>query len=237
MIKATLNVAGSAEGGLSKISLYNFLAKNYYTRRKNMSIEIAVFLDDKGQTQSLNQNGTTRIYTKKENTWIETKEIIFLGSEHTNLSDRRKAIRDMLEQLGNCKIFVARETSGIVELILNEFQISSWTIDGSPLDFLDYIHEDEEKETFTSPSIIPTPTPTEKEGCYTINLKSEMQKNEQYTSKQILLPFFTQMTFNELIVICGHVPPWFEVSLPKFNLNYLSELLSDGTFQVKIYKA
>ena len=217
-------------------------------KENNMSIEIAVFIDDKEGTLPINQNGLLRIYTKialqNQNQWIISRDIIFHGSNFLTLNDSRDSIRKMLEQLNGCKVFVARRITGIANMILNELSIHSWELEGTPLDFLDQIDaalQQEmciEKETQRSPYILPTPNLTDVEGSYFIDLKTEMEKGaglgDGFTSKQILLPFFSHTLFKELVVICGHIPPWFEQSLPKFKLSFHSECLTNGSIQVTI---
>ncbi|MEL7596804.1 MAG: Fe-only nitrogenase accessory AnfO family protein, partial [Clostridiaceae bacterium] len=63
-----------------------------------------------------------------------------------------------------------------------------------------------------------------------------LESNEKVTSKQILLPFFNNISFNELEIICGHIPPWFDKELKNLNLKFSTESISKDKFKVRIYR-
>lgn len=63
-------------------------------------------------------------------------------------------------------------------------------------------------------------------------MKTEMQNNPNLTTKQILLPFIHNIIFNELEIICRHVPHWFEGEFNKLNLKSEIEKINEGTVKV-----
>ena len=66
-------------------------------------------------------------------------------------------------------------------------------------------------------------------------MKTEMQNNANLTSKQILLPFIQKTSFNELEIICGHVPPWFEREFSRLNLRSEIEKINERNVKVRVY--
>lgn len=200
-------------------------------------MKIAVFIGDNGMTLPFNQCGITRVYKKEKDAWEIEKEISFEISDSISMNEIRNNVKNMAESLEQCGVFAAKEVNGIYYTILDGMGFSIWKVEGRPEDFLDVILEDEEEEKLKKIEyeVIPSPVKNGSEGNYFIDLKTEIQNNEKYTSKQILLPFFNTVKFNELEVICSHVPPWFQGEFERLNFRSLVEKINENTFKVKVY--
>jgi len=75
-----------------------------------------------------------------------------------------------------------------------------------------------------SPALVEVPQPREvSPGCYSISLKKIQDCSGRVTSKQVLIPLLQKLTFDELEVICSHVPPWLEEKIISGQLDALIE--------------
>lgn len=92
--------------------------------------------------------------------------------------------------------------------------------------------EDKSKVNEQYLEILPTPVEGDKGGEYYIDLRTVMEHNEKVTSKQVLLPFFHNISFTKLEVICTHVPPWFEDEFLKLNLRSEVEAISENEVRI-----
>ena len=154
-----------------------------------------------------------------------------------NLDTIRANIKNMVLELDKCRIFIASEVKGIPYVVLDELGFSIWRAEGVPKDFLELVCKKQEEKEIDKLEfeVIPTPMKTGKEGNYFIDVKTKMQNNQNLSTKQMLLPFIRNISFNELEIICGHVPPWFECEFNKLNLKSEIEKIDYGTIKVKVY--
>lgn len=207
-----------------------------------MDMKIAVFLDNNNETISFDEAGMVKIYLKDKEDWNVIKEIPFSIIDLSSTKEIRGSIINMIKDLDDCRIFAATEVRGISFTILDGMGFNSYEVEVKPDDFLEHIFQSEleeksnefndHNESDTKP--IPMPTKGEEEGKYHIDLKIILQSNKKVTSKQILMPFFNNTNFNELEIICGHVPPWFDKEFKRLNLKSNVEAIEDG-FIVKVY--
>jgi hypothetical protein len=110
---------------------------------------------------------------------------------------------------------------------------------GAPAKFLDYIAANEARQRSVAlrPAERPAPAGTEREGCYFIDLKTLLEKDSTLTSKQVLSPFLQNADFEELEVICEHVPLWFAKEFPGLKLNATTEQLAADRCRVVISRS
>jgi Fe-only nitrogenase accessory protein AnfO len=201
-------------------------------------MKIAVLVDTNGQTISFNEGGKVRLYLKENTGWQIIYEIPFQLDGDGGTRAVRDSIRSMVESLRQCRIFVASEIKGLPYTTLEGMNFNIWKADGRPEEFLDYIFDKENQDKFEKSESYEIPTPVETSpGKYFIDLKDIMENNEVITSKQVLLPFFRNNEFEELKVICTHIPPWLKVELPKLNLNVQVEGANEGEFKIIISHA
>ncbi len=199
-------------------------------------MKIAVFVNKEGITIPISNDGIVKVYYKEDNNWIVVKQIDLKLNEEMDSISIRNEIKSMILLLEDCNIFVAENIKGISFTILEGMLFKIWKVKGRPEDFLDYISEKElhvKKETMKKvPTILPEPIESNEEGKFHIDLKAVLLEYKNLTTKKVLLPFLENKNFNELKVICGHVPPWFD----DLNINYKSKPIAKGDYQVTIYK-
>lgn len=204
-----------------------------------MPADIAVFLDDQGNTASMYDPGTIQVYRKHQNQWTVTREMALFLQKGLGLGGLRKAMEEVVQFLGDCKIFVAAGVVGIPYFALEKAQCSVWEFEGNPREFLNYVLDQEEiaRAERNQPTIVAIPNPVEKEaGIYTINLKEVQENNTNVTSKQVLMPFISKGLFYSLEVTCSHVPPWIDGFLVEKNMTYTLENLAPSLCKVTITK-
>ncbi|AKL96289.1 Fe-only nitrogenase accessory protein AnfO [Clostridium aceticum] len=202
-----------------------------------MSKEIACFLNDNNHTSVLLETGCIRVYKKVEGQWEIVKEFPF-GIDYTKgMIGVRQSLTEMMKSLGDsCKIFAAREITGLIYTVLDAEGFTLWELEGHPEIFLDVILEKEEEVNDSEEEEAPMPIEGEKKGYYFMNLKKLQQSSTGVTSKQVLLPFLRKNSFYELKVICAHIPKWFEGEFQKLNLKADVNQEEDGNYHVTVYK-
>ncbi|OPJ61906.1 Fe-only nitrogenase accessory protein AnfO [Clostridium oryzae] len=198
-------------------------------------MDIAVFLDENDNVISFNSSGTVRLYSKVDRNWNIKKEVSFSIDSTMGIGSIRDSIKNMVLKLDDCKVFAAEDVTGITYNILESMDFNIWRVSGKPVDFLDYIEQNELKELQEKkiPETIPKPIEKE-EGYYFIDLREVMEHNEKVTTKQVLLPFFHKKLFCYLDIMCSHIPPWFNNELPKLGFKFTTNKLSENSFLVKV---
>ena len=208
---------------------------------------IAVLLNNNGEMTSWLDNGIVKLYKKTNNEWIELKSLPYSISTNSNIIDLRKNLLELVEKLDDCRIFVAKEVSGLLYSILDSYPFDIYELNGTPDIFLDSILISQEKnqidklqkeelllesksENNSFPEII------DKHGNYTINLKKLLQSDGTSTTKKILIPFLEKEKFKSLEVIFDHVPKWFEKDLPKMGYDFDITSLKDDITKILIYR-
>ncbi|MBV7273718.1 Fe-only nitrogenase accessory protein AnfO [Clostridiaceae bacterium UIB06] len=204
-------------------------------------MKIAVFMGDDGKTISFNETGVVKVFLRSQGEWDVIKEIPFGINKLADPKTVHEKIRTMIEDLEDCRVFVAVEVKGIPYAILEGMKFNIWKVEGTPEGFLEYIFEKEEQEKnnkFKVETIeVPTPIENGKPGNYYINIIELMESSQRITSKQVLLPFLNNNTFNELEIDCSHVPHWFEKEFKRLNLKSESEAIYGGGVKVKVYSS
>lgn len=201
--------------------------------------KVAAYLGETGQCVSLQDKGRVVIYEKNQGQWEVIEEVSFSWEKGGNLREMRKKVEEMIESLGDCRIFVALSVSGVPYHALEKAQFQVWECEGQPQEFLDDILAQEEEARLaaaeTGPEEIPAPTDLGN-GVYTISLKEIQQKNSQFTSKQVLLPFLRQGQFYSLEIICNHLPKWLELELLSNKFTSQVEQIKPGELKVVLGK-
>ncbi|AQR95484.1 Fe-only nitrogenase accessory AnfO family protein [Clostridium saccharoperbutylacetonicum] len=190
--------------------------------------KIAIYENNLGEITDLSANGFVRIYSKNNDKWNVEEEtpVEILNLDENILLDTLK----LSEALNNCKVFVSKEIPELIHEMLNGFGISIWKMEGKQNEILEYVSKKEEEEEEEIKFIITSkynekrrtiyPKEIGKKGYYILSLKEIQKHNTGTTTKQALRPFLNNNNFNELIVICSHIPNWLEPELKTQNLNY-----------------
>lgn len=206
-----------------------------------MPKKIAVYLGENGETTSLYDQGNVVVYQKEQGKWSVLKEKYFVLDKSQGMQELRKKMTEVLDFLGDCKIFVGLSITGVPYFELEKARLSVWEFEGKPMDFLDYVLEEEEgryeqevnKEKNT---IMLTPVETS-DGYYRISIKKIQENDTGITSKQVLVPFLRKGKFYSLEVICNHVPPWLEAELYSGVYSGEIEKISNGEVKITIAKS
>lgn len=202
-------------------------------------MEIAVFQDISGKTQSFLKPGIIKVYSRNLGKWEVTKEIIFRIDNIGGLKAIRENIINMTEFLGECKVFVGLDIKGMVYNVLDGMGFNTWELEGEPLGFLEFVFEKEEEEekanalegkAYKSPQIILL-----KDGTYFLDLKKIQENDVNITSKGIMIPFLNTTNFYQLEIICKHIPHWFEVEFKRLNLKMKNEIIGQNEIKVIVY--
>ncbi|TCK97783.1 Fe-only nitrogenase accessory protein AnfO [Natranaerovirga hydrolytica] len=203
-------------------------------------MKIAVFLSDKGHTIPFDKEGIVKIFEKNKHIWTVYKEIPFEVDKSKGIQGVRQQIKEIVNLLEKSHAVVAAKVTGLPYTILEMEGYNIWEIEGKPNEFLEYVLEEEQKESLKEKDgskesvVISMPQKINTNGDYYINLKEEQEKNSAVTSKQLLLPFLKKAIFYQLEVICGHIPPWFEKEFESLGLDKEVEKINDNEYKVMI---
>lgn len=195
-----------------------------------MKEEIALYVNNSGEIIALGEAGFIRIFFKDKNKWNIKKEMSFEFSTTSQKENTGLYTRKISEVLEECKIFVAKDIPDLIYMILSNLGVSTWKMEGEQYKILEYVMEKEREEAeeikvISKDKIINQeesflPKEVGSSGYYTLNLKELQEHNVGITTKQVLKPFFIENRFNELIVVCSHIPCWFDYELKRLNLNF-----------------
>lgn len=206
-----------------------------------MTKEVAVVVGENGETTSLYDKGNVVVYQKKRGEWSVLKEKRFVLDKSLGMQELRNKMAAVLDFLGECKIFVGLSITGVPYFELEKAKFSVWEFEGKPMDFLDYVLEEEEERhdqeaNKEENAVMLTPVETS-DGYYRISIKEIQENDTGVTSKQVLLPFLRKGQFYSLQVICNHVPPWLEAELLSGDYSGDIEKISNGEVRITIAKS
>ena len=179
-----------------------------------MYCEIATILGTDGMSSSFTGSGTVAVFRRNQGVWYLDRELPFDATEIDALTILRKKMADLIGFLGECKIFVANQATGVLYYELMKAGCSVFEVSGRPVEFLEEILLEEEQKQGKMAAIRnePIPGPYERApGDFFVSIKEIQGKTPGITSKQILLDFMREGTFKALEIICDHIPPWIEM--------------------------
>lgn len=200
-------------------------------------MNIAVLLGMNGKTITFDEKGTIIVYSRVNEVWTIIKEIAYLGSKYNERSILENDINSVADRIKPCRIIAVLDISEEAFSILENMSFSIWKVSETPIDFLDFIYE-EEKRIQTINNVhknVPKPQRISGSDDYFVDLKTVMENNERVTSKQVLKPFLNNIRFNRLEVICSHFPPWLNTELKLRKLQADVETLSSKEIKLIIY--
>lgn len=205
-----------------------------------MANKIAVHIGARGETAAINSPGKVVVYCKRMGIWGVERITAFSLAQEKGLREMRKQMAEMVNELGDCKIFVAGAISGVPYYELEKAGLSIWEFDGKPEAFLEHILAKEEAadaEAQTAVSfILPIPEYMGR-GCYRISIKEIQERETGFTTKQVLLPFLRKIEFSQLDILCNHVPPWMEAEAMTGGLILSTEKIASGEIRATLHKA
>lgn len=200
-----------------------------------MTKSIAVVLGHDGRTASLFEQGSINVFINKGNRWELVREIPVSIDKSEGISGIREYLTETAVLLGDTKIIVGREISGLPYNVLDAAGFDIYEIDDEPGEFLDYVAESREESEAENGDGSPQFVETGIQGDYFINLKEAQNIESGLSSKQILLPFLKGTKFHELKVLCSHIPPWFETGIAKLGMKYEAARISHNEYEVVIF--
>jgi Fe-only nitrogenase accessory protein AnfO len=184
---------------------------------------VAVIEDQNGLTASLTECREIVIYSKSEDEteWAITGEINAEIDASKGMAAARAALDRLIARLGETRIIVGKNISGVIYHKLNTAGFAVFEIMGKPERYLDYVISKAMREEDAPPEEYPDhPLPADREGCYTLNLTELQLRRPEVSSKMAILPFVQNKVFDELKVTCGHLPPWFNKMLGPMGLSF-----------------
>lgn len=199
-----------------------------------MNCKIAVYVNDQGETAAMHEAGVVKIYVRQRKLWYLVHEYAMNIHLLNGMRAIRESLLELAEKMEDCKIFVAKDLTGITYGIFDSLGFSLWEIEGRPEDLLEQVFIKEEEEVMKAAkefqlegmeasSVIESEFQKTREGCYLLDLKKIQESEGGKTSKQVLKPFLLKGEFHELKVLCSHMPGWLEEEIFLLNFELLVE--------------
>ena len=201
--------------------------------------EIAAIIGEDGTSVSLNEPGKVIVYRRVRGSWEKDREMAFSIEPARGLRDLRKKVEELKALLRDCRVFVARSASGALFFELEKARFSVWEITGTPAEFLESVWRDEKAEQTAAclPPDAGIPAPAETSpGRFTISIKDIQAKRPEVSSKQVLQNFVRGGSFEELEVLCDHLPPWIEVDAERCGFAVDTEQVGKNELKVRLTK-
>lgn len=203
-----------------------------------MEWTIAVVVGKDGGAASLLEAGVcVRIYRRNRGEWEVLREVPVALHPENGLAAVRGEIQEIVRALGDTRIVVAGQISGVPYNTFDAAGYSIFEIQGRPEQFLEFVAHEirKEQEVPKASEEIPASQPAGEDGNYFLDLAQAQLEHPNATTKQMLLPFFEKTTFYQLELVCSHIPPWFERQFSTLRLAYEKEQLGPGKYKVTVH--
>ncbi len=205
-----------------------------------MHRNIAVIINEENEMMSFETGNVLLVFGKENQGWQVVKEIRYTLDTTSGMAGMRDNIRDIISELGDCKIIVGKTISGLSYNIFDRLGFEIFEADFVSEDLMEEILNELEAEAAEvsdySKSSPTEPVMTSDEGVYFLNLIQLQEKHPEISSKKALQSFIETAVFYRLDVICSHIPPWFDMLLPQKKLTYDVEELERNQLKVSITK-
>lgn len=201
--------------------------------------KVAVMLNKDCEAAALIDTYCIQVYRKDNEQWHNERNIPFSMGGAQAITQVREKIKCLIAQIEDCKVIAASEMLGLTYNIFDSYGFNVYEVHGKPEKFLDEILlseelEDQNKSVKTSERGNYYPQKTDAPGNYFLNLKTLLATSPLISSKQALIPFVKDISFNELEVICDHVPKWFETFFKELNMSCCIEKLKINEYRVVV---
>jgi Fe-only nitrogenase accessory protein AnfO len=199
-------------------------------------MKIAAYVNTMNEVVSIYEKGIIRLYEKILGIWTTKVAIALDMNEQMNIPEVRMNLKKAVAALGDCKIFLSGEVKGVPYAILEGMGFNIWKSEGSVFEQLEYVAEKETEavEESKKPKPAPLPVGDIRDGFYRINLADVLDKHQQLTSKQVLLPFMEKTAFQKLEILCDHPPRWLATEFERLKLHGEAESLDTAGHGMKI---
>ena len=199
--------------------------------------EIAVFTDSAGYSASLMTAGKITVFRRKQDQWQPVRELDFTLTQARDIREMRRQMAEAIAFLAGCRVFVAQAVSGVPYYELEKAAITVWECAGQPQDFLDDIFAEEAAKRKAVSKLLPIPEVVERApGRLFISIKDVQENDVGVTTKQLLLPLIRKSSFDELEIICNHVPPWLAFVLEDKGFLAKTEKIQGHLYRLTITK-
>ncbi|KNZ41973.1 Fe-only nitrogenase accessory AnfO family protein [Acetobacterium bakii] len=197
---------------------------------------MAVFFDANDRISSFDTMTHWDLFYKKKDSWQKSKAVPYTPSLMGELGTIRENIKQMIAEFEDCRIIITRSMTGIPYHTFDKARFIICEVESFDLELLDAIQQDLISTAVEAAKQKPpeAPTETNSPGDFFFNL-NQLQKNApEISSKMALLPFFKNVPFLSLDLVCEHVPPWFDKIFDSLNLTYAMDQKNDGKTHVLI---
>lgn len=178
----------------------------------------------------------TLLFIRTEEGWTLAEEIPW-HLHPDSASGVRDQVRSLVLELGDCRIVVAQQISGLAYHVFDRmgFQIfeANAVSDGLFDSILSEVDAAEREQSEAED--ITGPVPTDETGRWFLDLIALQEKHPEISSKRALRDFLRQnRNLYELTLICSHLPPWLEGELSALRLGYRTETFDGDRLHITI---
>jgi len=196
-------------------------------------MKIAIFVDKFGTVLPFFSSGVVEIYSDENGKWKCIHQVVLdLGSE-PGMQEVLRNVRMLVSEFDGCNLLVVENVQGIAGSYLSEYQIGIWKFKGLFLeeDLLNHIRQEVEKaisECRQNLAIVAPVLVGKEDAVYELDLATLLDRDASLNSRAVLIPFFQNTNFRELLIICKQSPKWLELSLDVLHLSSVFDELGEG---------
>jgi hypothetical protein len=198
--------------------------------------KIGVILGEKGVISNLFQMTQIDIYQLEDDWKVIRTHVLHLQTSTTLAL--RQSLKELVNQLANCKILVGTTIVGIPYHFLNKegfVLCEAKLLNRKLLDqiFVDYCVEKVAVPDKIVEKVPIYPQPVDNDGNFYLDFIKVQRYHSGISSKKALLPFLSHELFQTLTISCSHVMPWLEYTILERGLE-MSFKREDGKYIVVI---
>lgn len=204
-------------------------------------VKIGVIVNHLGEIVTLTEGSSIQIYEQKDLNWVNTRNITYKMEIENNIGEVRKVIKELINQLEDCKILVGSIIIGVPFMVLDNEGIMMCEAEQFSYELLNTIATDYEagikksvEENLKEKEEYPTSPYEVSCGIYELDLRKMQKIHPEISSKMALIPFLKKGRFHGLEIYCEHVMPWLEWELKSYNQSFESTKLENGGYKVLI---
>ena len=176
-----------------------------------MTEKIALTINSDNRLCPFSESVYVKILQKTSENW-QTEKILPLSLQVKSTEELRMRIRNLVNNMADCKILLSAGISGIPYHIFDKMGFAIFEAPAVSDSLLNDIIKDVviSKDELAADSLIPRSPVELADGCYYLDYLLLESKHPEITTKKALLPFFDSTPFFSLTVRLSHLPPWLE---------------------------
>jgi len=197
-------------------------------------MKIAIFVDRYGTVLPFFSSGVVEIYSDESGAWKCIHQVPLDLSHEPSMNEVLRNVKMLFSEFDGCNLLVIENVQGIAGSYLSDFQIGIWKFKGLFLEegLLNHIRQEVEKAILEREQMQMVEAPVlvgkEEDAVYELDLATLIDCDASLSSRSVLIPFFQNTNFRELIIICKQSPKWLEQSLELLQLSSVFDELGDG---------